>query len=372
MSVYPYLLGLVGCVLVACTPSKTLPQLSDTSFYQDVMLDFPLDEGSEALQRIRQHTQHQATIKVGLNMQTPPFVMQDTDGSLHGFTIDSVKRMAQMTHQKIEWVPYHHLSDLLAALTAGKIDVAAGGITDTKARRQQGMVFVPELRQDELAMLTGFAKDTHISKELMFLIGLFVLSLLFYMRINVRKLRHSSLSRTERWATAFHETVAVHFSRDAKLPLETPKDKILDAIQLMKGPAFLSLIITFAVVDYLNAGYEVRSLADIQNKVVVTKAGTNTVHLLQQPPQQVDELRDAVAMFLQGNADVVVHDASMLKHYEHMLPQNARVIKTGKNRSHTGFAFRDANLALAYQEAATYMLQHGEYEMLLYGYNLKD
>ena len=372
MRVFKYLLCVLGCFLLSCTPqSRTLPHVPDTSFYEDVMLNFPLDDASPELQRIRQRTAHQPVIKVGLNMRTPPFVMQAKDGSLHGFTIDAFTRMAEITHQKIQWVPYTHLSALFQGLASGAIDVAAGGITDTRTRRAQGMVFVPELRQDELAMLTGFAKNTQVSHELLFLIGLFLLSLLFYMVMNIRKLRQVKLSRSERWATAFHETIAVHFSRDAKLPLATPKDKILDALQLMKGPAFLSLIITFAVVDYLNAGYEVQNFSDIQDKVVATKAGTNTVHLLQQQPVQVDALHDAVSLFLQGKADVVVHDASMLKHYEHIAPQYFRVITTGKNRSHTGFAFHDASLALAYQEAAEYMFTNGEYDMLLYGYNLK-
>jgi len=131
------------------------------------------------------------------------------------------------------------------------------------------------------------------------------------------------------------------------------------------------LIITFIVVDYLRSDYEIKNLSDLQNKVVASKAGTNTVKLLQEAPVQVDELHDAVMLFLQGDADVVVHDTSMLRHYEHIAPQNFRVICTGKNLSHTAFVLRDPQLALVFQETVEHMFIMGEYDMLLYGYALK-
>ncbi|MDQ6952838.1 MAG: transporter substrate-binding domain-containing protein [Mariprofundaceae bacterium] len=358
-------------LLVACDQQKTLPNVTDASYYQDVLLSFAVDEKDPALLRMRRLAQDKHLLRVGLNTQTPPFVMADTDGKFHGLSVDYLHRITELTEQEIQWIPYHQLSTLLKDLKRGKIDVAAGGITDTQSRRDQGMLFVPELRQDELAILTGFAKDTQVSKELYALIVFFVLSLMIYTTLNYRKLKHEDMTRMHRFATAFHETVAVHYSRDAKIPWHSTRDKLLDAFQLIKGPAFLSLIITFAVVDYLRADYEVKNISDLQNKVVVTKAGTNTVRLLEQAPVQVDELRDAVMLFLQGDADVVVHDASMLRHYEHIAPQNFRVIRTGKNLSHTGFVLRDAQLALVFQEAVEHMFIMGEYDMLLYGYALK-
>ncbi|MDQ6995028.1 MAG: transporter substrate-binding domain-containing protein [Mariprofundaceae bacterium] len=362
---------ILGLLLTGCSEHQTLPHVTDASYYQDVLLSFSTDPEDPLLIHLKKIAETKPVLRIGLNIQTPPFVMADKDGIEHGFSIDYLRRITELTGQSVKWIPYHQLSGLLNDLKQGKIDVAAGGITDTESRRHNGMIFVPELRQDELAILTGFAKNTEISSDLYGLIILFLCSLSIYTTLNYCKLKGSTMSRMDRFATAFHETVAVHYSRDAKIPLLTAKDKILDAIQLVKGPAFLSLIITFAVVDYLNADYDIKTLSDLQNKVVSTKAGTNTLQFLQQKPIQASKLHDAVMLFLQGDADAVVHDASMLHHYEHMSPQNFRMIRTGKNRSHTGFVFHDPQLALAFQQAVNRMFETGEYDMLLYGYDLK-
>ncbi|MDQ6974516.1 MAG: transporter substrate-binding domain-containing protein, partial [Mariprofundaceae bacterium] len=293
--------SILGLLLVGCTEHKTLPNVSDASYYQDVLLSFSMDKEDPAWRRLKKITDTKPMLRIGLNIETPPFVMADNDGTWHGFTIDYLRRITELTGQSIEWVPYHQLSVLLKDLNQGKIDVAAGGITDTKNRRHHGFIFVPELRQDELAILTGFAKNTQISKELYGLIIIFFFSLFVYTTLNYRKLKGQDMSWMYRLATAFHETIAVHYSRDAKIPLVTAKDKILDAFQLIKGPAFLSLIITFAVVDYLNADYDIKNLSDLQHKVVSTKSDTNTLQFLQETPLQASELRGAVMLFLQGD-----------------------------------------------------------------------
>lgn len=367
------LMSVVFLMLGCSLEDKTLPNIHDGEFYNDVLLSFPLDEKSPEILRVREiaKSPDNLPIKIGLNSNTPPFVMPDEKNIPHGFTVDYWNRISQIIDRDIEFILYENLPHIFIALSNGEIDSAAGGITHTKLREESGFMFVSELRDDELGILTRAKKHRNISKEFYVILFLFLLSLIFYSMINFRKQSDKSDKFIDRSISAFHETVTVHFGRDSEARTDGKFDEILDLLQLVKGPIFISLLVTFLVVSYFNAEYEIKNLSDLSGKIVATKSGTNTFKLISGVEfLSANSLRDAVELFLEGKSDAVVHDKSMLNHYQQMAPDLFRVISIGANRSHTGFAFTDKKLATATQLAIDTIYGSGEYKMLLDGYEM--
>ena len=71
--------------------------------------------------------------------EAPPFVMRDTSGAVRGFSIDLVREIASQLDPprrvRFEWAP--DLSSHLAAVEAGKVDLAIAATNVTAAREQQ-------------------------------------------------------------------------------------------------------------------------------------------------------------------------------------------------------------------------------------------
>ncbi len=175
--------------------------------------------------------------------------------------------------------------------------------------------------------------------------------------------------------TALRLTIGIAFRKSLIEIARTDKniDKILDLLQLIKGPVFISLLITFLVVSYFNAEHEIKNLSELDGKTVATKEGANTINLISGVEVvSANSLRGAVEMFLEGKSDAVIHDKSMLDYYQLIAPDLFRIISTGANRSHTGFLFTNEELATATQLAIDKIYNSGEYKMLLDGYEIDN
>lgn len=75
------------------------------------------------------------TITVGLNSTFPPFEYIGTDGSVTGFDVAMMNEIGKRLNLKIE-ISDMDFDGIVAALQAGKIDVAATGMTITDERKE--------------------------------------------------------------------------------------------------------------------------------------------------------------------------------------------------------------------------------------------
>lgn len=98
------------------------------------------------------------SIRVGTK-DLPPFVFTQTDASLqsdvppYGYSIDLWQEIAGDLDLETEWITYQSVSDLLAGVQTGEIDVAIAGISVTAQREAQGLDFSYPFYQSGLQLL---------------------------------------------------------------------------------------------------------------------------------------------------------------------------------------------------------------------------
>ena len=112
---------LLGCALVSTTAPQALAQ------DQPVVAPAP---NPTALKN---------TLRIGTN-EIVPFVFLESE-SPYGYEIDLWNQVADDLDVETEWVPYESFSQMLADLSAGKLDAAIAGISITAEREADGFDF---------------------------------------------------------------------------------------------------------------------------------------------------------------------------------------------------------------------------------------
>lgn len=85
----------------------------------------------------------QEVLRVSGTGANPPFHFLDADGGQAGIAMDILTAVAADLGLTLEIVPVFPLADMPAALAAGTVDIYAGNITMTAARREQMAFTVP-------------------------------------------------------------------------------------------------------------------------------------------------------------------------------------------------------------------------------------
>ncbi len=66
---------------------------------------------------------------LGTNTPFPPFEVRTPDGGFEGFDIDLIQEMVKRSQYACEWVDFRDFTALLAAVSAGGVNIAIGAIT---------------------------------------------------------------------------------------------------------------------------------------------------------------------------------------------------------------------------------------------------
>ncbi len=98
---------------------------------------------------VQQVAQSAHTLRVAIS-EVPPFVVQDSDGSWRGISVDLWRRVAEAQGYRFELVPMA-FKDVLPSVEAGQVDVAVGALTMT-AEREKRLDFTHPFYQTGLAI----------------------------------------------------------------------------------------------------------------------------------------------------------------------------------------------------------------------------
>jgi ABC-type amino acid transport substrate-binding protein len=91
---------------------------------------------------------------IGTEVPFPPYILQDTDGSLTGFDHDVMTEVCLRAAFACDW-QLAAFDELLPGLAEGRFDVAIGGIAVTPARRERVDFTLPYQFADDLEWFIG-------------------------------------------------------------------------------------------------------------------------------------------------------------------------------------------------------------------------
>lgn len=93
---------------------------------------------------------------LGTNTPFPPFEVRTPDGAFEGFDIELIQEMVKRAQYACEWVDFRDFIALLAAVSAGGVNVAVGAITmngQTGADRNDSMDFTNPYYESDQGIL---------------------------------------------------------------------------------------------------------------------------------------------------------------------------------------------------------------------------
>lgn len=105
------------------------------------------------------------TLVAASNMRHPPFSSWDVEGRAVGIEVDIVEAAARELGLRVRWVE-RPFSELLAAIEAGEVDVAASTIGITEARRRRVAFSKPYYETEIVALVRADASAPRSLAEL--------------------------------------------------------------------------------------------------------------------------------------------------------------------------------------------------------------
>ena len=93
-------------------------------------------------------------LRVGLNPNTPPFQVQQADGTCAGMHVDMLTAIAEADNFEIEFVPFETDKACLEALRDGEIDLVLGEIA-TKANSTGDFCVTDSLTSSQLCVIVA-------------------------------------------------------------------------------------------------------------------------------------------------------------------------------------------------------------------------
>jgi polar amino acid transport system substrate-binding protein len=276
----------------------------------------------------------------------PPFVIEEPDGTLSGFSIDLWTAIALQLQRPYEWVRVETVKEQLAAVTDGQADAAIAAITITE-EREQDVDFTFPYFESGLGILTTGQSSTPVLDAIMLAFSpallrllAFVLALLIIVGHLVWLFERKHNPDFPRdyihgiWAGMWYAGVTVTtVGYGDKTPKSIP-GRVVGLIWMFVG---LFVIANFTA--GVTAQLALRQLRgaidgpqDLPGKRVVAVEGTTGEEWLMSrglPHATVKTIDDAYPELAAGRTDAIVYDYPVLLYYALQEGQNTTVMAGG-------------------------------------------
>lgn len=296
---------------------------------------------------------------------TAPFVM--TQGSVKsGFTIDILDRVSKRTGWTISYLEFGTVADQLEAVTSGRADAAAGGLSITSERSPDFDFSQPTLNAG-LQIMVPAGLDKPSQPDLVdFLSLLFSKATLVWLAIAVvGAILPVALIRQVQRRRADSPSAQ-------SPPARSWPVRILAVVWASVGIAFVAYFTATLAANLTVAKFDARisSPADLFGKRVCTVAGTTSAVYLAELGvnfEAVPKIDDCYAGLQNDSVDAVVYDSPVLRYY---LSQDGAgsVAIAGPifEREDYGIAFRNGSpLRKQFDEALLRMQEDGDYDLII-------
>lgn len=276
------------------------------------------------------------TVSVGLYLH-PPFVMKAEDG-YGGMAIDLWEWAAGQLDLESRYVEYPNVGELIAATSAGEIDVAVTNMTVTRDRAEridlthpwfdagQRIMVHEDGGADARDVLRGLSTSGHL-RAYSWIIFVIILATVLVTLFD----RRFDANFPRRWrdglAESFYSVMSIATSGRApsRKNLFGWKGRIWQGLWLVCGIAVLAYVTSSvtSVMTALSLNSQINGVADLPGRVVGVQPGSvseefaRDARINARPFQQIDE---AVSALVEGRIDAIIGDAPVLEYYAHTNP----------------------------------------------------
>jgi polar amino acid transport system substrate-binding protein len=276
-------------------------------------------------------------VTVGYHI-SPPFVMRDSDGKLHGMAIELWTKIAEEEGYTFSYREYPTISGLLKATQKGDIDIAVGNVSITEQRATSVDFTQPWFDAGLRVMIdrkgtTGFSDvwnglwDAGYIKAygwIAFLIIISTIGLTFFDR-------HFDENFPKRWRDGFAESfyavmlVATKGTLPSRTKLFGWVGRIFSALWLIVGIAVFAYVASSvtSVMTSLAIQGNITGPDDLSGHTVGVFTGSISENLMADEGvdlRRFDGIEPAVAALQRNDVDAIVADAPVLEYYKHEHP----------------------------------------------------
>jgi len=274
--------------------------------------------------------------------QAPPFAFKGADGQWSGIAIELWNRIAEQNRFDFRYVELG-LTEMLDAVSAGRVDGAAAALTITSDRERiidfshpfhsSGLaIAVPYRDTNPLPLITRFISPAFLAVVGALLALLIVVGILIWLaerrgNAQFRKAPLSGIGAGLWWSAVTMTTVGY----GDKAPTSI-LGRMIAMVWMFAGliviSTFTAAITTALTVNELDASID--GIDDLRLKRVVALAGSTSESFLADEgirDRTVASLPEALGQLASGQADAVVHDAPILRYeVRERFPQQLRVL----------------------------------------------
>lgn len=261
----------------------------------------------------------------------PPFVIVDnTSGSLSGFSIDLMTELIKMMEMpvKVEYKIYPDLPSHLESVKTGKADLGIAATTITAEREKEMDFSLPFYKTGLSILVSPKAKGWGISHLFTRNIRLLLLSLVVYIlicAILIWFFERGSPAFDDRWLYGIAQgiwwtiiTMSTVGYGDI-VPRKT-SSRIMATLIIFSGITFFGLAIASfsSVLTVRSMQSNISSIQDLVGKQVGVVNGTIAQQLISRMPirqLKADNLNQAIELLVKKDVIAVVHDRPQLQHY---------------------------------------------------------
>lgn len=258
-----------------------------------------------------------------------PFVNEEPDGSLSGFSIDLWNAIAAHEGRSFEYVRYETVAEVLDAVRSGAADVGIAGISITR-EREETLDFSQPMFNAGLQIMTraeGSAPGLELIAQFFSPTTLAALAIMLAVVIIVGHVIWLVERRNPEFPDAYLPGVGEGIWWAASSLIgsgdKMPRSVIgrIGAIIWVVTGIFLIAFLTADLsaqntIDQLQSS--IRGIADLPGKRIVTVQGTTAADFLREQnllASTVQTIEDAYALLETGRADAIVYDAPVLRYY---------------------------------------------------------
>ena len=246
-------------------------------------------------------------------IERPPFVLEDKEGELSGFSIDLWDEIAKTNGWEYEYSLTDEFTKLLLAPQTGEADLAIANISIT-ADREEIMDFSAPIYDGGMLMMVSTGYDRHALLNALMkgsfwvpFLGLLLITLIFTFFMS-----RFGKRRDMKEAAA----VLVGFGHDCKRGIERPIGMLWYALVIVMLIIVSAQVTTVTILTEQNES--INSVTDLQFKRVgVIQGSTSEAHLRSlKIKTEAYSLIDRLFSSIEGGSlDAVVHDAPVISHY---------------------------------------------------------
>ena len=277
-----------------------------------------------------QDTTEDGTFRVATKL-IEPFVMEDDEGNLVGFSIDLWDEIANRVDFTYEWARYETVSEIIDAVEAQEVDAAIAAISITSDREQRIdftydyydsglLIIVPNNLTNPVQLVQALLNPALLQIFAVFAIIIVIAAHIYWLTERNRDPNFPTTYAKGIWEGIWWATVTVTTVGYGDRTPHGVAGRVMAIVWMFMG-LFLIANFTASVTSVITVEEirgSINNLSDLRGRAVVTLDGSTSETALRERginPMTRRDIDAAYDTLLEGRADAIVYDAPVLMYY---------------------------------------------------------